>query len=194
MPGGSEIGTVSLEVPTLPAGSLTGTMYLGGPDRLETAPITGPPYMIYVVANSSRYGVSVRLKGEVIPNEVTGQLTTVFKENPEQPFTSLTLHFNGGALTLGREPARLWHADRLDQLHAGREQASRPTHEPFGVSITGCGASIPFSLRRARNTKPPTGRRAHLLHVQPRRAGRPAVPRRRSRRRCPPGWSARSRR
>ncbi len=29
-PAGSEIGTVSLEVPTLPAGSLTGNMYLGG--------------------------------------------------------------------------------------------------------------------------------------------------------------------
>ena len=47
----------------------------------------------------TRYGVSVRFKGEVIPNEATGQLTTVFTENPEQPFTNLTLHFNRGALT-----------------------------------------------------------------------------------------------
>ena len=49
-PAGSELGTVSLNVPTLPDGSFTGAMYLGGP---ETGPITGPPYTIYVVANSN---------------------------------------------------------------------------------------------------------------------------------------------
>jgi hypothetical protein len=94
-PASSKIGTVDLEVPTLPAGSLTGTLYLGGP---ESGSITGPPYTMYVDAESARYGVSVRLKGEVFPNEATGQLTTVFDELPEQPFTSAILHFNGGAL------------------------------------------------------------------------------------------------
>ena len=31
-PSSSEVGTVNLEVPTLPAGSLKGTLYLGGPE------------------------------------------------------------------------------------------------------------------------------------------------------------------
>lgn len=91
----SAIGTVNLEVPTLPPGSLTGNVYLGGP---ESGPITGPPYTFWVDAESARYGVSVRLKAEVIPNEATGQLTTVFNENPEQPFTTIGLHFKQGAL------------------------------------------------------------------------------------------------
>ena len=94
-PASSQLGTVNLDVPTLPPGSLTGDIYLGGP---ESGPITGPPYIIYVDAESARYDVSVRLKAETIPNEATGQLTTVFNENPEQPFTSLTMHFNEGAL------------------------------------------------------------------------------------------------
>src|SRR5438105_9995118 len=38
------------------------------------------------------------LKGEVVPNEATGQLTATFSENPEQPFTNAILHFNSGVL------------------------------------------------------------------------------------------------
>ena len=42
-PAGSKLGTVSLEVPGLPAGSLTGNVYLGGPVRSDHGrPITGP--------------------------------------------------------------------------------------------------------------------------------------------------------
>jgi hypothetical protein len=53
---------------------------------------------MYVRAFSERYGVDVRLKGLVEPNATTGQLTTSFTENPEQPFSNLTLKFKGGAL------------------------------------------------------------------------------------------------
>ncbi len=146
-PVGSELGTVSLNVPTLPNGSLTGKVYLGGP---ESGPITGPPYTIYVVANSERYGVSVRLKAEVIPNEVTGQLTTVFpeKEVPEQPFTNLTMHLNRGTLTSVANPlicARYGGAAKFVPV------TGTPTNEeiPFGVSITGCATTIPFSLSQS---------------------------------------------
>ncbi|MGO9763048.1 MAG: hypothetical protein ACLP1Q_17490 [Solirubrobacteraceae bacterium] len=151
-PAGSELGTVSLEVPTLPPGSLTGTMYLGGPlpPAAETSPITGPPYIVYVVANSARYGVSVRLKAEVIPNEATGQLTTVFKENPEQPFSGLTLHFNRGALTsvanpliCGTTPTGSYSFTPVATEGVLAASAS------FGVPITGCASSIPFSLSQS---------------------------------------------
>ena len=144
-PEKSELGTVSLDVPTLPNGSLTGKMYLGGPvEGSETAPITGPPYIIYVVANSERYGVSVRLKGEVIPTPVTGQVTTVFKENPEQPFTNLKLNFNRGALTSVANPLVCGTATGATTFTPVASGVAS-THEPFGVAITGCGASIPFA-------------------------------------------------
>jgi hypothetical protein len=150
-PTGSELGSVSLEVPTLPAGSLTGAVYLGGP---ESGPIAGPPYIIYVVANSERYGVSVRLKGEVVPNEATGQLTTIFQENPEQPFSNLKIHFDRGVLTSIANP-----------LICGNSAASAtftpvtgtsPVADAFPVSITGCAASIPFSLSQSTAYEPPT--------------------------------------
>ena len=115
-PAGSQIASVSLNVPALPNGSLTGAVYLGGP---ESGPITGPPYTMYIVANSKRYGVSVRLKAEVIPNETTGQLTTIVRRTPEQPFSNLTLHFERGDLTADRQPARMRRRhDRYGEVHA----------------------------------------------------------------------------
>jgi hypothetical protein len=141
-PVGSEVGSVSLNVPTLPAGSFTGSVYLGGP---ESGPITGPPYTIYVVANSKRYGVSVRVKGEVVPNEATGQLTTVFQENPEQPFEDLKISFNRGVLTSIANP--LVCGEPKGSANFTPVAAGAPTNsDPFGVSITGCAATVPFSL------------------------------------------------
>jgi hypothetical protein len=149
-PAGSELGSVSLEVPTLPPGSLTGSVYLGGP---ESGPITGPPYIIYVVANSERYGVSVRLKGEVVPNEATGQLTTIFQENPDQPFSSLKIHFDRGVLTSVANPLICGEskgAANFTPVAAGAPTAS----DPFGVTVTGCAASIPFSLSQSTQYEP----------------------------------------
>ena len=143
-PPGSEIGTDTLNVPGLPEGSLTGKVYLGGP---ESGPITGPPYTIYVVANSKRYGVSVRLKAEVEPNEKTGQLTTVFRENPEQPFTNLTLEFNRNALTSIANPLVCGTPEGSTSFVPYTGQAEK--NSTFGVSITGCGSSLPFNLAQS---------------------------------------------
>ncbi len=123
-PASSEVGTVNLEVPTLPAGSLKGSLYLGGP---ESGPITGPPYIMYLDAESARYGISVRLKGEVIPNETTGQLTTVFNELPEQPFSNAILHFKEGALAPVANPLACSSVFATAQLnpYSGNGRSSR---------------------------------------------------------------------
>jgi hypothetical protein len=149
-PTGSELGTVSLDVPTLPAGSLAGDVYLGGPiTGLETGPITGPPYIIYIVADSERYGVSVRLKAEVVPNEVTGQLTTIFPESevPEQPFSNLAIHFNRGMLTSVANP--LICGAPTGSASFTPVAGTPPYTEAFPVSVTGCAASLPFSLSQS---------------------------------------------
>src|ERR1700722_5397445 len=94
-PAASVIGSDTLDVPGLPAGSLQGNLYLGGP---ESGPITGPPYKVYLDAESTTYGISVRLEGKVVPNEATGRVTATFSENPEQPFSKLVLNFKGTSL------------------------------------------------------------------------------------------------
>ena len=171
-PVGSNLGSVSLEVPTLPAGSFTGSMYLGGP---ESGPITGPPYTLYVVANSAHYGVSVRLKGEVIPNEATGQLTTVFNENPEQPFNSLKLSFNQGVLTSVANPLICGEgkgAAGFTPAGAGSPGEERPVrrHHQRLRRVDPVLAVAEHRVRTADRGRP------QLLLVQPRPRGRPAVP------------------
>src|SRR5207245_5011654 len=73
-PASSKVGEVTIEA-DLPEKSLAGNVYLGGP---EAGPNTGPPYVVYVDAESAKFGVSVRLKGEVNPNPATGRLETTF--------------------------------------------------------------------------------------------------------------------
>jgi hypothetical protein len=151
-PASSIIGTVNLNVPTLPDGSLTGNVYLGGP---ESGPITGPPYTIYVDAESERYDVSVRLKGETIPNETTGRVTTVFSENPEQPFTSFTLHFKGGALAPIANPLTCESGPLTASFSpVAPEVASKSLTGAFASS--GCANPIPFSLSQATSNQTKT--------------------------------------
>jgi hypothetical protein len=149
-PSGSRVGTDTLDVPGLPKGSLTGGVYLGDPTAPseQNGPIKGPPFVVYVVANSKRYGVSVRLKGEVFANEATGQLTTVFEENPEQPFDDLAIHFDRGMLTSIANPlicGELAGSASFSPV-SGTPSA---TQAAFGVSVTGCAATVPFSLTQS---------------------------------------------
>jgi hypothetical protein len=145
-PDASQIGTVDLNVPTLPDGSLKGKMFLGGP---ESGPITGPPYIVYLDAESERYGVSVRIKGETIPNEATGRVTTVFNENPEQPFTNAALHFGRGALTAIANPLDCGTAATTGIFvpYTTPEGATKAAVSAF--TPTGCPNPLPFSLTQS---------------------------------------------
>jgi hypothetical protein len=142
-PGASKIGTVALEVPTLPPGSLAGNLYLGGP---ESGPITGPPYAIYLNAESPRYGVDVRLKGSVTPNETTGRLTATFSENPEQPFSNAILRFNGGALAPLANPLACGTAKTETSLVPFTGTAAQSPFSQFAVDSNAKGGACPNPL------------------------------------------------
>ncbi len=150
-PAASKVGTVTIEVPTLPPGSLTGNLYLGGP---ESGPITGPPYMMYLNAESKRYGVDVRLQGSVTPNETTGRLTATFAENPEQPFSDAILKFTGGALAPIANPLTCGTATTATSLipYIGSFATATPS-SAFAVDSNGtggaCASPLPFSLSQS---------------------------------------------
>jgi len=94
-PPASKIGTVAVDSPPLPNGSLNGSVYLG--QQLSRDPTSGQEYRIFVEAESDRYDIHARLIGNVSADPQTGQLTTTFAENPQVPFSSFRLQFNGGA-------------------------------------------------------------------------------------------------
>ena len=93
-PAASQIGTVSIQTPVLPANSLPGKVFLG--QQLSRDPESGQEYRVFVDAESPRYGLSVRLIGNVKANAQTGQLTATFPNNPQVAFSSFRLQFNGG--------------------------------------------------------------------------------------------------
>ncbi len=85
-PAASQVGTAEVSTPLL-SESLEGKVYV-----LESQ----PPDVKLLIALAGQ-GIEVKLLGDVHLNTSTGQLTTVFKENPEFPFTSFKLAFSGGS-------------------------------------------------------------------------------------------------
>jgi hypothetical protein len=93
-PANSQIGTASIQTPVLPANSLPGKVFLG--QQLSRVPTSGDEYRIFVDAESPRYGLSVRLLGNVSADPATGQLTATIANAPQVAFSSFDLQFNGG--------------------------------------------------------------------------------------------------
>ena len=147
-PASSKVGEVTVEA-DLPAKSLSGSVYLGG---AKTGPITGPPYTIYLDIESARYGVSVRLKGQVNPNPSTGRVETVFLENPSQPFSDFIMKVKGGpqaslanSLVCGTE-----NLESLFTPYTGL--AASLSSSPF--TTVGCPSSLPFSWAQSASVAP----------------------------------------
>jgi hypothetical protein len=139
-PAGSILGTVALET-DLPPGSLTGNVYLGSPSG---GLITDPPFTIYLVAQNTNLDVSVRLRGLVTPNPITGRLEVTFADNPQLPFSELRLTLNGGMHAPLANPlvCGAATADSVFTPYTGGAAAITST----SFATTGCPAALPFAL------------------------------------------------
>jgi hypothetical protein len=155
-PEKSKIGTVSLNVPTLPevpGGILTGNIYLGGEG--ESSSLTKPPFTVYVNAESTRYGVDVRLKALATPNETTGRVTITFTEAPEQPFSDIKLALTKGSLAPVANPLTCGPATTQASFaqFANPTLPASPLVPPFTVDSNNaggaCASPVPFALTQA---------------------------------------------
>jgi len=110
-PANSKIGTATVVSEALPDQALTGDVYVGKQESRD--PESGKEFQIYVHAASDRYGVDLRLVGNVFANAKTGQLTAYFDDPaknvtrggnadnipnglPQVPFTSFAIKINDG--------------------------------------------------------------------------------------------------
>ncbi len=92
-PPSSRVGSVEVETPALPE-ILGGDVYVAQP--LSNDPSSGNQFRIFIHVTSAKFGVNVRLVGNVFPNLQTGQLTAVVPNNPQAPFNSFKVHIDGG--------------------------------------------------------------------------------------------------
>jgi hypothetical protein len=135
-PAASAIGTVQIETPVLPAGTLSGTVYLAKP--LSSNPTSGDEYRMFLVADSPRYGISVRLVGNVRADSQTGRLTASFVGNPQIPVSLVRVALRGGERAPLVNPASCGRGTASASFTAW-SGASATAASPYVVD-EGCGA------------------------------------------------------
>jgi hypothetical protein len=89
-PDASKVGNVEINTPLLDE-PLKGSVFLAA----QNANPFGSLLALYVAAESPKYGVLIKVAGQVSLDPVTGQLVTTFKETPELPFSDFKLQFFG---------------------------------------------------------------------------------------------------
>jgi hypothetical protein len=95
-PEASKVGTVQARTPLLNH-PVSGSVYLaqqGNSGPAQGSNPFGSLIALYVVVEGS--GVQIKAAGEVSLNQLTGQLTTRFRDLPQLPYSEMTLNLFGG--------------------------------------------------------------------------------------------------
>jgi len=162
-PVDSKIGSIEVETPPLPDGSLKGDVYIG--EQKSNDPASGEQFRILAEAKSEQLGVVARLVGHTAADPVSGQLTTVFDEQevgplagplprglPQIPFESVTLRFDGSKSVLTSPPtcSTAQSTGQLEPWARPGEQA--PVTSAFTLSSDPGGGTCPTTLGARRFT------------------------------------------
>jgi hypothetical protein len=106
-PAESRVGSVTVDSPALPeeneeGPALKGPVYVA--QQLNRDPASGDLYRIFINAVSPRYGIDVRLVGNVKADPQTGQLTTVISDTPQSQVESFEVKLDDGARAVLSSP------------------------------------------------------------------------------------------
>jgi hypothetical protein len=91
-PNGSKIGTVEVESPLLEE-NVNGSLFIAKPYENPFSSLLA----MYIVIKNPTLGIIVKQALKIVPDPVTGQLTTIAEELPQLPFSHFKLHFREGA-------------------------------------------------------------------------------------------------
>jgi hypothetical protein len=172
-PNESKVGTATVISQALPEEPLVGNVYVGTQEGRD--PESGTLYRIFVHARSTRYGVDLRLVGNVIADAKTAQLTAVFddpakfkdvargsngeinptfKDNipdglPQVPFTNFRISIDGGPKAALSSPPTCGPNTTASQMTPWSAEfggkGASPTSE-FSLSKAPGGADCPKTM------------------------------------------------
>jgi len=143
-PAESRVGSVSITSPPLPEGPLEGSVFVGAQQSRD--PASGEEYRIFVAAESARYGVSVRLIGNVAADPTTGQLTARFGNVPQLPFTSFVIDLDDGPDAALTSPATCGPHTTKAAMSPWSENPDAEPESKFSLSQAPGGGACPKSL------------------------------------------------
>lgn len=108
-PREAQVGQVSVKSPALEE-ALEGQVYLAEPECHPCSPQdaeSGKMVKLFVQMNSEgEGGIIVKLEGHGMIDQKTGQITTVFDENPQLPFDEFKLKLTGGPRSVLANPRK----------------------------------------------------------------------------------------
>jgi hypothetical protein len=133
-PDASKIGSAEIITPLLPD-PLKGSIYLAQ----QNANPFGSLLALYLVAEGD--GVLIKLAGHVEANPATGQLTTTFDNNPQQPFSELKVQLFGGPRAALVTPAGCGSYTASTSLTPWSSEVPAPQANEFPIS-SGCGGGF----------------------------------------------------
>jgi hypothetical protein len=137
-PDGSKLGTVEATSPAAES-PLQGTIYLAAQEENPFHSLLA----LYLVIDSPRFGVRVKLAGEVKLDPDSGQLTATFDNNPQLPVEDLNLTFRGGRRAELATPEVCGHyatTSALTPWSAEHGEAAQVSEPGFDVR-RGCASS-----------------------------------------------------
>jgi hypothetical protein len=108
-PREAQVGTVSVHTPALEE-ALEGVVYLAEPECDPCSPQDaedGKMVKLFVqMVSEGEGGIVVKLEGHGMIDQQTGQITTVFDENPQLPFSEFKLKLSGGPRSVLANPRK----------------------------------------------------------------------------------------
>ncbi|HTE60028.1 MAG TPA: hypothetical protein VK631_06725 [Solirubrobacteraceae bacterium] len=131
-PDASKIGTVAVTTPLLPD-DLTGEVYLRSPT---------PDQLFRLMIVVRGHGLVVKIPGTVHPDERTGQVTAVFDNTPQLPFSELKVRFKGGPRAPLANPQTCGAKTTTTELMPYAGATVRPSST---FEVDGCGGAQPFA-------------------------------------------------
>ncbi len=138
-PHESEVGNVEVKSPLLEQ-TLTGNVYIA---RQNENPF-GSLLALYVVVKNPETGVLIKLAGKLEANPTTGQLTSVFDNLPQLPFSHFRLSFRQGQRSpLATPPACGAYTTRAELYPHSEPEVSRLQTTTFQITTGVRGGPCP---------------------------------------------------
>jgi hypothetical protein len=139
-PDASKLGSVEVNTP-LQDHPLEGALYLAEPYQNPF----GTLLALYLAVHDPLTGVVANLAGRVIPDPNTGQLSTVFEDNPELPIEDVKAHlFTGPRASLRTPPACATYTSTAEMVpwSAPETPTAHPT-DSFAITSSPGGGACP---------------------------------------------------